>query len=246
MGFFSKNAVGDTFAKIYADITESSLVMNESIPTRYLFMMLCIRSDQHGFIELSPLKMANQFNMTTLEVALGIEALSREDPESKTPDENGIRLKQLDDRGHQWLVVNKAAYRDRKNYDADKQQAYRDRRDQLQGIIADVDDFELEPPRPDTPPYEAIEQLFNATCVDLQRIKELSPARRNKIRSRWGKELNHFDKWRRFFERVQDSDFLCNRLPVKAGDRQWSADFDWLMEPKNMLKVYEGNFDNRG
>lgn len=49
--------------------------------------------------------------------------------------------------------------------------------------------------------------------------------------------------FRQFFERVNQSDFLCGRVSSRGG-RAWKATFDWLVLPTNFLKVCEGHYDN--
>ena len=41
------------------------------------------------------------------------------------------------------------------------------------------------------------------------------------------------------FEKAEASDFL------KGANREWKANFDWLINETNMVKVLEGNYDNR-
>ena len=45
--------------------------------------------------------------------------------------------------------------------------------------------------------------------------------------------------WRRFFEIVEESDFLSGR------SNDWNATFDWLVKPANAVKVAEGNYTNK-
>src|SRR5262249_31084708 len=48
------------------------------------------------------------------------------------------------------------------------------------------------------------------------------------------------DEWRSFCERIAASDWLTGK-----SDRGWCATFAWVLEPKNLRKVVEGNYDNR-
>lgn len=42
------------------------------------------------------------------------------------------------------------------------------------------------------------------------------------------------------FEKASKSDFLNG-----VNQRSWKANFDWLINESNFLKVLEGNYDNR-
>ena len=47
--------------------------------------------------------------------------------------------------------------------------------------------------------------------------------------------------WIGLFKQIDESDFLSGR----SGD--WSATFDWVMKPANMVKILEGNYSqNKG
>ena len=41
-------------------------------------------------------------------------------------------------------------------------------------------------------------------------------------------------------KRAGKSDFLCGINP-----KAWKADFDWLFNPTNFLKIMEGKYDNK-
>ena len=49
------------------------------------------------------------------------------------------------------------------------------------------------------------------------------------------------DDFRTLFEKAQASAFLKG-----ANDRNWAATFDWLIADRNMAKVLDGNYDDRG
>ena len=49
------------------------------------------------------------------------------------------------------------------------------------------------------------------------------------------------DDFKTVFENAEGSSFLKGK-----NDRNWSANFDWLIADKNMAKVLEGNYADRG
>ena len=87
-------------------------------------------------------------------------------------------------------------------------------------------------------PYAEIKDLFNAKCDMLPRIRDITETRRRKLFSRWREHpsLSFFED---YFAKVAESDFLCGRVG------RFHAGFDWLLEPANMQKVLEGNYENK-
>jgi len=86
--------------------------------------------------------------------------------------------------------------------------------------------------------YQQIIDLFHNLCPSYPVIKALSDARKKAIKAR----MNQYsiDDFRTLFEKAEASSFL------KGGnDRNWTANFDWLIKDANMAKVLDGNYDNR-
>jgi len=52
--------------------------------------------------------------------------------------------------------------------------------------------------------------------------------------------MNDLEFWRKFFERVQASDFLTNR----SGRTKVKVTLSWLLEPSHFNKINEGKYDN--
>ena len=87
--------------------------------------------------------------------------------------------------------------------------------------------------------YQQIADMYNEICISFPRIRALSENRKKAI----GARLKQYsvDDFRELFEKAEASKFL------KGGnDRNWSATFDWLIADKNMAKVLDGNYDDRG
>ena len=97
---------------------------------------------------------------------------------------------------------------------------------------------EDKPPAP--VPYEEIKGMYNEICVSFPRCVSLSDARKKAIRARFksGYTLDHF---KRLFVKAEASSFLKGK-----NNRNWSANFDWLVKDANMAKVLEGNYDDKG
>ena len=85
--------------------------------------------------------------------------------------------------------------------------------------------------------YMAIVNAYNETCVSLPSVRSLTEKRKRAIKARI-KDYN-IDDFIKVFEKAQESDFLSGR------SGSWQATFDWLINENNMIKVLEGNYDNK-
>lgn len=85
--------------------------------------------------------------------------------------------------------------------------------------------------------YKNIVSLFNEICVSLPKIKNLSDNRKRNIKKANEKLNGDFES---FFRKVESSDFLTGRKG------NWNCcGFDWIMKPQNLIKIIEGNYDNK-
>lgn len=86
--------------------------------------------------------------------------------------------------------------------------------------------------------YNGIKDAYHKHCPSLPRIRTLSDSRKKAIKSR----LNTYteDDIIEAFDLAEASDFL------KGGnDRNWSADFDWIMKDSNLAKILDGKYANK-
>lgn len=86
--------------------------------------------------------------------------------------------------------------------------------------------------------YQQIADMYNNTCVSLPKLMSLSETRKKAIKAR----LNTYtiEDLYKVFELAEQSEFLKGK-----NDRNWSANFDWLIKDSNMAKVLDGNYANR-
>lgn len=83
--------------------------------------------------------------------------------------------------------------------------------------------------------YQEIADMYNTICASLPRVTALSDKRKEAIAAR----LKHYtvDQFREMFAKAEASPFL------KGGnDRNWTANFDWLLKDANFAKVLDGNY----
>lgn len=86
--------------------------------------------------------------------------------------------------------------------------------------------------------YQQIADLFNSLCPSFPSIKALSDARKKAIKARL--KTYSIDDFKSLFLKAESSSFLKG-----SNDRNWSANFDWLIKDANMAKVLDGDYDNR-
>lgn len=90
---------------------------------------------------------------------------------------------------------------------------------------------------PEPVPYDEIVGLYHEICTSYPVLRKVSANRKKAIAARWkeyGKELATF---RELFERAEASPFLKGQ-----NRKNWTADFNWLMNSENMAKVLEGKY----
>lgn len=83
--------------------------------------------------------------------------------------------------------------------------------------------------------------VWNEVCGDVlpRAMDEISDSRQSKLRLRLADRMGgSIDTWRAFCQRVRAAPHL-----IGESKGEWRASLDWCLEPKNMGKVLEGNFD---
>lgn len=88
-------------------------------------------------------------------------------------------------------------------------------------------------------PYQKIIDLYNNTCNSLPKIQKTTDKRKKTIKTRWT-QYSDIGIYEKLFNKAENSDFLSGR------NGKWtSCNFDWLLNENNMIKVLEGNYDNK-
>jgi len=105
-------------------------------------------------------------------------------------------------------------------------------------------------PTPSTPPSGSVLAdacvsealgIWNEICGDvLPKAKPGITAREVKLRRRLAEDFHgKIEEWRAFCLTIRASPLLCG----EKGD--WRAGIDWVLEPRNMAKILEGNYAPR-
>lgn len=95
-------------------------------------------------------------------------------------------------------------------------------------------------------PHQEIIDLYHEVLPSARRIRDWTPSRQSALRSRWRekKERQSLEWWRGFFDYIAKSDFLMGRV-VNSGRNPFELSLDWILSPKNMVKIIEGAYENR-
>lgn len=81
--------------------------------------------------------------------------------------------------------------------------------------------------------YKLIESEYHKYCPNLPKIQEMTDKRKSTLKA-WG----DFEQMVEVFKKAGQSDFL-------NGSTGWTnCGFDWIIQPRNRVKILEGNYDN--
>ena len=109
---------------------------------------------------------------------------------------------------------------------------------QAEGEGEEEKEVDLEVDKKNKTDFQSVVDLYHKICVSFPSVRSLSDARKKAIRAR----LNTYtlEDFKTVFENAEASSFLKG-----SNDRNWSANFDWLIADKNMAKVLEGNYADK-
>lgn len=88
-------------------------------------------------------------------------------------------------------------------------------------------------------------RIWNEVCgARLAKVTKATDTRRDIFKRRFRDDFGEdWEAWRRYCQRISVSPFLTNETGQnKFG---WKADFDFVLEPKNLAKITEGTWDRR-
>lgn len=86
--------------------------------------------------------------------------------------------------------------------------------------------------------YNSILENYHLYCDKLPKVVKLSDERKKHVAARF-KDFG-YEKIIEVLKATGQSDFLSGR-----NDKAWKADFDWIFNPTNFLKIIEGKYTNK-
>lgn len=90
-------------------------------------------------------------------------------------------------------------------------------------------------------PHDEIISLYHEILPEMPRVKDWTPERQKLLRKRWRDDAERQDLewWRKFFQYVRTCPFLM-------GDKtEFQADLEWIIRPRNFVKIREGKYQER-
>lgn len=84
---------------------------------------------------------------------------------------------------------------------------------------------------------QQIADMFNHLCPSFPSVKSLSKARKEMITD--SLDTYTIEDFEAVFKKAEESDFLKG-----SNDKNWTANFDWMIKDANMAKIFDGNYDN--
>ena len=94
-------------------------------------------------------------------------------------------------------------------------------------------------PKAEPVPYKDIVELYHDICKSYPTLRNVSENRKKAIAARWKEYAQNLEIFRELFTMAEASPFLKGK-----NDRNWRADFNWLINSENMAKVLEGNYNS--
>lgn len=120
------------YAKLFTSIYQGTLRGNSH--GLLVFTNLLAHCDKSGMCDMHPRAIAEEVGLTVEQVRAALDELEAPDPESRSPEEDGRRIKRMDEhRAWGWFVVNYAKYRairdedDRREQNRLSQERWRER-----------------------------------------------------------------------------------------------------------------------
>ena len=99
------------FAKVFAQIFDSSIADNRSL--RHFFMDMLVLADCNGVVDMTPTAIAGRTRWPIDDVVKHLASLEGPDDQSRTPDHNGARIAKLDEhRSWGWVILNHDRFRE--------------------------------------------------------------------------------------------------------------------------------------
>lgn len=105
----------------------------------------------------------------------------------------------------------------------------------------EVDDTTPQAEAEQTPcPYAKIKELYHSICVSYPKVRSIEGERKKAVAARW-RTYKSLEVFRELFIIAESSSFLKGE-----NNRNWSADFDWMMKATNFSKILEDKYADKG
>jgi hypothetical protein len=212
------------YGKIFESMYEGTLYGQwEALVT---MQQLIVLADQHGVIDMTPPAISGKTSIPLDIIEKGLAILSAPDPYSRTPGEDGIRIRLMDDhRPWGWEIVNYKKYRDMVRREdkrkADRERIAEKRKSLKRKESRKVSQSVANVAHTDTDTYT--DKSIKHTCNDVALVDGFDdfwqqyPKKRNKKKSR--------DIWKRKRLDTIAVDIVLDVISRKTSDERWTAGY---------------------
>ena len=87
-------------------------------------------------------------------------------------------------------------------------------------------------------PHDEILDIYHTILSELPRVRIFTKKRKAMLKARWHEDIKrqNLDWWQGYFKYVRESEFLM------GNNGKWQANFEWLINASNLVKVTEGQY----
>lgn len=226
---------------IDSKIVDSDMFLDLPLSSQSLYFHLCLKADDDGFID-NPKTIQRSLGCTNDDLKLLFAK------EYIIPFKSGIVVIT------HWNIHNSIRKDRKKNtihhlefsqliLDENKKYSLRQPNDNQMATKCQPNDRlskdKLSKDNTKTIPYQKIIDIYNSTCIKLPKVVRLTDNRKKAIKARYMEYEKDISIFETLFKKVNESDFL------QGINGEWKANFDWLLNQQNMVKVLEDRYINK-
>jgi len=93
-----------------------------------------------------------------------------------------------------------------------------------------------------TIPPSKVMELYHEILPELPKVAKLTDKRKSHLKQRCRDDFQTIEDWRIYFKHIRESDFLMGMIPAPPNRKRFIADFDFLINESNAVKIAEGKY----
>jgi len=99
---------------------------------------------------------------------------------------------------------------------------------------------EIDPSSNGKVPYQEMIDAYHEILPELSGVRKLTDKRKAQVKKLWmDKDMDKdMDRWRAYLQHIRGSKFLMGCVP----GRDWQADFEWITNYNNFVKIIENKY----
>lgn len=110
-------------------------------------------------------------------------------------------------------------------------------------LVSEEERRDREEERIHSTPYQEILNLYHEILTNNPKVVIYSDERKKKVKKLYNYHDNHkaIEWWENYFNLINESHFLTGKVEGN-GRKPFSADFDWILNINNFVKITEGKY----